>query len=285
MELNLNHLRYFISAAKAGGLGASAKAHNVSQSAISQAIRKLEEALGCELLIHNRNSFKLTKEGDYLVENSEGLFKQIDFLKDQIQSLNNEVAGKVLLSTSSTVAQFLLPSIVKDLKAPYPKLQLHVSVGDVAFIVSEVKSGRAELGIVIDDGHFAGLERKLLKEGSFACITSSEVKASIKKPEFLVTRESPGAEELRQVYKKKFHSEPAIAVEVESWEAIVSMAQMGLGVGFVPEFILDYHAKIKVVPQLEDLGKKIRYKMFVVHKGAHQLSRQAEAFLKVLVEK
>lgn len=285
MELNLNHLRYFISAAKAGGLGASAKAHNVSQSAISQAIRKLEEALGCELLIHNRNSFKLTKEGEYLVENSEGLFKQIDFLKDQIQSLNNEVAGKVLLSTSSTVAQFLLPAIVKDLKAQYPKLQLYVSVGDVAFIVSEVKSGRAELGIVIDDGHFAGLERKLLKEGSFTCITSSEVKASVKKPEFLVTRESPGVEELRQVYKKKFHSEPVIAVEVESWEAIVSMAQMGLGVGFVPEFILDYHSKIKVIPQLEDLGKKIRYKMFVVHKGAHQLSRQTEAFLKVLVEK
>ncbi|WP_413569061.1 LysR family transcriptional regulator [Bdellovibrio sp. HCB117] len=285
MELNLNHLKYFISAAKAGGLGASAKAHNVSQSAISQAIRKLEESLGCDLLIHSRNSFKLTKEGEYLVENSESIFKQIDFLKDQIQSLNSEVAGRVTLATSSTVAQFLLPSLLKDLKTRYPKIQLHVTIGDVAFIVGEVKSGRAELGIVIDDGHFAGLERKLLKEGSFACITSAEIKASFKKPEFLVTRESPGVEELRQVYKKRFHSEPAIGVEVESWEAIVSMAQMGLGVGFIPEFILDYHSKVKVIPQLEELGKKIRYKMYVVHKGAHQLSRQAEAFLEVLPEK
>lgn len=61
--LNLFHLKYFLDAVKHGSISASDETNHISQSAISQAIAKLEEGLGCSLLIHQPKQFKITDEG------------------------------------------------------------------------------------------------------------------------------------------------------------------------------------------------------------------------------
>ncbi|WP_295900650.1 LysR family transcriptional regulator [uncultured Bdellovibrio sp.] len=282
MDLNLTHLRYFVSAAKLGGLAASAKENHVTQSAVSQGIRKLEEALGCDLLIHQKNRFKLTQEGEALLSKAESLFVQVMELKEHLRSTANEISGDVTLATSATIAQFVLPSVIKKARDSHPLLKPVIQIGDVAFILNEVKKGRAELGIVIDDGNVRDVEKKLIQEGVFCCVQSSSQKYSDKAP-FMATRESPGVEELKKIYKKKFSKLPEIAVEVESWEAIIGMVQQGLGVGFVPDLVLSQHQNIKEVAHLAELGQKIKYKTYLIHKGEHQLSRQGKVFYQKLL--
>ncbi|WP_413612682.1 LysR family transcriptional regulator [Bdellovibrio sp. HCB-110] len=283
MDFNLTHLRYFVSAAKLGGLAASAKENHVTQSAVSQAIRKLEEALGCDLLIHQKNRFKLTSEGEALLLRAEGLFLQISELKDHIKTTKAEIGGEVPIATATPIAQFILPKVIGSVKETHSQLQPVIQIGDVPFILNEVKTGRAEIGIVIDDGNIRGVEKKLLHEGYFCCVAESSYRFSEKKMQFLVTRESPGIEELKKAYKKKYASAPEISVAVESWEAIVAMAQYGLGIGFVPELILSHYSNIKEISALADLGKKTKYKTYVIHRGENQLSRQGKVFYQTLL--
>jgi len=63
LDLNLTYLKFFHDAALSGSVSESAKRNFVTQSAISQAISKLEEDLGVSLCQHKKQKFKLTEAG------------------------------------------------------------------------------------------------------------------------------------------------------------------------------------------------------------------------------
>lgn len=279
---NLYHLNYFITAARLGSVAAAAQALNISQPAISQGIRKLEEVFECELLVHSKNRFKITPEGQYLLEKSTEVFSALENIKSDLQGMRGQVTGPLRIATSSSAAQTTLPDMIAKLARKHPEVRPLLSIGTAQDIVNQVKSGRAEIGLVIDDGSIRGVEVKVLYEGSFQCVVSSRVNLANLKHHFIATQERPGVEELKKVYQKKYKTLPMIKIEVETWEAIAEMAKQGLGIGFVPDFIANSWSGLKTVDALNDIGKKTTYQLMLIHSGTHQLSRQAQAFIAVL---
>ena len=79
---NLTFLRYFLSAAQSKSISKAAKENFVSQSAISQAIRKLETALSKQLITHEQNRFQLTADGELLLEKSKEVFTIFSEIED-----------------------------------------------------------------------------------------------------------------------------------------------------------------------------------------------------------
>jgi len=278
---NLYHLQYFITAARLGSVAMAAQTLNVSQPAVSQGIKKLEEVFECELLVHSKNRFKITSQGQYLLDKSSELFGVLDHLKSHLHGMKDQVTGPLRIATSSSAAQSTLPAMITELSRKYPKVRPMLSIGTAQEIVSHVKSGRAELGIVIDDGSVRGVEVMLLHEGCFQCVVSARSSATLKH-EFIATQERPGAEELKKAYLKKFKKVASIKIEVENWEAIAEMASQGLGIGFVPDFIANSWKGIKTLDALSEIGKKTTYQLMLIHSGKHQLSLQARAFIAVL---
>lgn len=276
-EPNLHHLRYLIAAAEHGGLAAAAQKLGVSQPAISQAIRKLEEILDCELLTHSRNRFKLTEEGKLLIEKSKPLLAEMDQIKNSLKGLKLAPEGPLTIATSSAVATFFLPSVLHTLFKEYPKIKPIVKMGSAQEIIQEVRTGRSEIGLLIDDGGLSGLERKLIQKGSFRCIANSKLNTDSSR--FLATHESPGVYELQKAHLKHFNTPATIALEVESWEVIAAMAAQGLGVGFVPDFIADQQPGTRILEKHLGWSQKIEYRLFLLHQGHHQLSRQSKIFL------
>ncbi|UXR65125.1 LysR family transcriptional regulator [Bdellovibrio bacteriovorus] len=279
-EPNIYHLKYFIKAAELGSLAAAAKSLNISQPAISQAIRKLEENLQCELLLHTKNRFKLTEEGRLLLERSRGILSQLEDLKSDLKGRSEIVSGPLTLATSSAVAHYLLPAPLKNLLKTHPSVTPEVHFGSVQEIMQMVRSGKCELGLVIDDSRPTGFEGKLLGEGGFRCIQKST--AVPVQPRFLSTLESPGKTELEKAYKRASGKAALTALTVESWEVIAQMSLLGLGVGFVPDFIAASQPGVKTIEEFSEWAERIRYKIYLIHLGEHQLSKPARLFVKAL---
>ena len=61
LDLNISHLRYFLDSVEHDSLSAAAEKNHVTHSTVSQGIKRLEENLGVELLIHKKRSFVLTQ--------------------------------------------------------------------------------------------------------------------------------------------------------------------------------------------------------------------------------
>ncbi|UOF00638.1 LysR family transcriptional regulator [Bdellovibrio reynosensis] len=280
-EPNLYHLRYFVSAAQLGSVAAAAKAHNVSQPAISQGIRKLEESLECSLMIHTKNRFKLTEEGKLLVQRSGQLFQTLEGIKLDLKGSKAELSGTISIATADTLAQSLLPKSLLKLKQKHPQLGIEIGFSNAAEVLSLVKTGKAELGIVVDDGRIQGVDMSVLHEGSFCCVFAKGIRISHDLG-FIVTQEAPGEMELQKIYKKKFSKPAPIAMKVESWEVIAKYVTLGLGIGFIPDLMLHHWDGIRVIEELQPLAEKQKYRVLLIHRGTHQLSRQAQAFVALL---
>lgn len=285
IQPNLYHIQYFITAARLGSVAAAAQALSVSQPAISQGIKKLEEIFECELLIHSKNRFKITPEGQHLLEKSTEVFGALDTLKQGLKGLKAQISGPLRIATSSSSAQTTLPGLITKFSKLHPEARPMVSIGTALEIVNQVKNGRAEIGIVVDDGSVRGVSVQVLHEGHFQCVMSSRLSAEKLKHHFIATQERPGVEELKKAYQKKYDEDPYIKIEVENWEAIAEMARQGMGIGFIPDMIAASWKGVKPVEDLEDIGKKITYKLMLIHSGEHQLSKQALAFIEIVNSK
>lgn len=280
-EPNLYHLKYFKTAADLGGIAAAAKKLGVSQPAISQAIRKLEEVLQCELMIHTRNRFKLTEEGRLLVKKAADLESFLENLKNDLRGLQSKPAGPLAIATSSSVAFYLLPTLLRKITDRYPKVLPSVQIGNTQEIVAKVKSGECEIGILFDDGSPIALDKKILHRGSFRCLIAEDLSAKSEEG-FLVTRESPGVFELQKAYRKYSSKEATIRMEIENWEVIAEMARLGHGIAFLPDFIASRQTGTKIIASMNVWAQKVDYRLCQVHQGSHQLSNVAHIFIKEL---
>ena len=281
---NLNHLRYFLTAVQLGSHAKAAKFHRVSQPAISLAINKLEESFNVTLVMNLKNRFKLTPEGEKLVLEAPRLMKALEDLRVSLQSQNDTISGELNLASSMGVAPFYLINPLKDFTSKYEDVNFHINLGDVKFIIDQIQTNQAELGVFMEDQTKVPFPKKILHEGNFVAITSKDfISSDDKKTKILITNEAPGIHEFESIVKRKLKDKSFHYHTVESWELIVEMALSGMGVGIVPEFMAkNLLGKGLMHAQLTDAIKTMNYKIAVIHKGEHQLSKEAKLFLDTL---
>ncbi len=283
---NIYHLRYFLDAANLGSVAAAAKKNHVSQSAVSQAIRKLEESMDCSLIGHSKNQFKLTSEGLVALESIKQILDSVTNMKAKLAGAKDEAEGPLTFATLRSLALVLLPDVMSTLQKNYPKIQPILKIGHTKNILEQVIAGEIEVGLVVDNRAISGVHKHVLHEGTFRCVVGSAFADNVKNMGFLVTEEKPGVNELKKTYKERYKkSHVKIAMVVESWEVIARFASAGLGIGMIPDFVAASVPDLKLVEVQHDLAQKIRYKIVLITKKslspnakvlAHELNRETE---------
>src|SRR5438045_176762 len=106
-NLNLNQLKYFFDAATEQSVAKAAKLNFVSQPAVSQAIRKLGESLSAPLLVHGKNRFQLTEEGNLVFKKCQEIFTKVSDMCNDLKSSQHDFTGALRFATSQSVAMTL----------------------------------------------------------------------------------------------------------------------------------------------------------------------------------
>ncbi|CAM3913908.1 Glycine cleavage system transcriptional activator [Vibrio aerogenes CECT 7868] len=120
----LSGLRYFEVSARLGSYTKAARELCVSQAAVSQKIRQLEEALDCKLFVRHKRDMRLTRKGEILFERVNDGFGQIISGLNTIQS--EPVEGPLeVYTTPSFASRWLMPKLWK-FTMRYPKIQVRV---------------------------------------------------------------------------------------------------------------------------------------------------------------
>lgn len=289
-EPNLYHLRYFLDAAALGGVAAAAKKNHVSQSAVSQAIRKLEEAMDCSLLVHSKNQFKLTPEGQLAVQSIQEILGSVAEMRTKVAGAKDEAKGPLPFATLRSLALVILPEVMSSLQKNHPRIQPVLKIGHTKNILEQVLQGEIEVGLVMDNRALSGVHKTILHEGTFRCVVAATHLEKTKDMGFLVTEEKPGVTELRKVYRARHKkSQAPIAMIVESWEVIARFTSAGLGIGVIPDFVLASvpHLQLKEAPP--EISRKIPYKIVLISKKAlsanarvlaHELGRETQRLLR-----
>ncbi len=148
MAVRLELYRIFQEVAESENFSAAAKNLYVSQSAVSQAMKQLEQELQVRLFNRGPRGVTLTADGEVLYEHVRSAMSMLESGESKLaQSLTLE-AGKLTIGASETVtAQYLLPYL-EQFHKQYPSIRLEVTVGRSQKILKELKSGKVDIAFV-----------------------------------------------------------------------------------------------------------------------------------------
>lgn len=270
MTFNLTHLRFFYDAALNGSITLSAKKNSVSQPALSQGIRKLEQDLKVSLLAHEKNRFSLTEEGRIVFEQARAIFNSIDQLQETLESSQKEISGKVVIACTNSLARFFIPDLLLKARKEYPKLNIQFQRGSVKFVEASLE--QVDFGLLLLRKEMTHSEIKIIKEGYFQVYQpkSKEVDGV-----YVDDYKSP---EVKKLIQHAPHLE--LLGELSSWGMVEQFVKKGLGMGFLPDFFeLDKPCTIKPLPLKTPA---IPYKIAAVQSKGKSLTRASKAIIELL---
>lgn len=114
--------------ARARSFSAAGRELGVSRSAISQAVRQLEEQLRVVLFARTTRSVALTDAGRRLVESAGPALGQIEAALTQVSAQPGEVVGRVRLSVPRTAAPFVLDPVLPTFRARHPRVEVEIAI-------------------------------------------------------------------------------------------------------------------------------------------------------------
>lgn len=273
---NLIHLKYFRDAVQFGGISASARKNCVSQSAISQAIVKLEQQLDCKLIDHRPNRFKLTDEGKKLFESSQTIFSAIQRTEE---AFSQDSQGMVEFACTHSFSLALLPFVLKRAQKLYPSLQIKFRLAHAYTIMEWVRKGIVDFGILIDNVDLSAFHCEEIYRGRWHTFVSKKSK-NVKKLSFLLdSEERTETNLLKKSYKTRFGKELPILMEISSWETIANLTGQGLGIGLFPDYLLKRYPNLKPYP--ENL-LSLPYKIYALFARNTVRSKHVQRFLDIL---
>ena len=150
--MNFQQLRSVREAVRQGfNLTAVAEALHTSQPGVSRQIRELEEELGIEIFVRaGKRLTGLTPPGATVLPLVEKLLLDADNLKRAGDDFARADAGTLTIAATHTQARYALPAAVRDFRAAYPQVVLHMHQGSPLQVAQMLLDGSADIGVATE---------------------------------------------------------------------------------------------------------------------------------------
>jgi len=141
----VKQLTYLVALDEHRHFGRAAEQCFISQSAFSVAIRELENLVGVQLVDRTNKSVALTAEGSLFGHRARAVVVEIEAMSDAVENGGEPLSGRLKLGVIPTIAPFILPALLAQLRRAYPKLQLYIREEQTATIYQELLAGELDL--------------------------------------------------------------------------------------------------------------------------------------------
>jgi LysR family hydrogen peroxide-inducible transcriptional activator len=122
--MNLQDLRYFLALAEHQHFGRAASACHVSQPTLSGQIKKVEQELGVMLFERSNKNVTLTPNGESALRHAKDALEAVELLRSVAAKSKDQLAGPLKLGVIPTLAPYLMPFLLRELRSAFPKIRL-----------------------------------------------------------------------------------------------------------------------------------------------------------------
>ncbi len=157
--MNLQQLEYIIAVDTHRHFLKAADSCFVTQATLSMMIKKLEEELDVLIFDRSKQPVIPTEAGYKVITHARRILNEASSLRDAVQIEKGVISGDLRLGIIPTIAPYLIPLFLKDYRAAYPKVNLHITEYTTETIIEKLKSGQIDAGILATP-----LREKTIKE-------------------------------------------------------------------------------------------------------------------------
>jgi DNA-binding transcriptional LysR family regulator len=120
----------------------------MTQPAVTFQIRQLEEHFNTRLFDRTHNRISLTSAGARVFEYADRIFELYDEMEGTVRDMTGDMTGVLVLGASTTLAEYVLPSLLGHFKRQYPDVVIRLKVSNTDAIVAMVEDNEIDLGVV-----------------------------------------------------------------------------------------------------------------------------------------
>lgn len=130
MSESLKDLSLFTTVVERGGFANAAAPLDLTPSAVSKAVARLEERLGARLFTRSTRTIKLTEAGQELYHRAQGILAAVSEAEAVVGNLSQQPQGDLRVSCSDAFATLILVPMLKTFSLEFPDIRVHVIQGD-----------------------------------------------------------------------------------------------------------------------------------------------------------
>ena len=147
-DVNLELYKVFYETAKSGNISKAAEKLFVSQSAVSQSIKQLENKLGGRLFDRNARGVQLTVEGEVLFSYVSHAVTLIENAQAKLSDMQKLRAGEIKIGASDTICSLFLLPLLREFNSKYPDIHISVTNRTTRESISLLKEGAVDISFV-----------------------------------------------------------------------------------------------------------------------------------------
>lgn len=250
MRINteIGELQAFIAVAEKSSFRAAAEGLFISQPALSRRIDKLERDLKCQLLERTTRRVSLTDAGRQFLFHAQAVIDELERAYQGLEARSLARSGKVTIACVPSVANHLLPSVLKDFSLTHPTVRIKVIDESAQTVLDSVREGIADFGL-----SFLGTQEAEL---DFTAIRAERYVVVVPKSHALARRKTvawrqfeneplvsvSGTSGNRLLIDSAFaktRKRPTIQYEINHVTGAINLVSAGLGIAIIPGLALD----------------------------------------------
>jgi DNA-binding transcriptional LysR family regulator len=252
--LNVPRLRVLSEVVGRGSFSAAAQALSYTQSAVSQAIARLEAEAGTTLVIRDRGGVKPTAAGATLLEHADAIFAQIEAAEADLEAVLGVRRGRLRMASFPSAGATLMPLAIASLRERHPDVALTLAEGEPEEIAPRLRGGEFDLALLFEfpgvrEPAGAGLRTvSLLEDPMHVALPSAHPLAGkpalrladLREEDWVQTSaSSPCARHvIRSCVAAGF--EPNVTFESDDYETVQGLVAAGVGVALIPRLALTH---------------------------------------------
>ncbi|TLD69151.1 LysR family transcriptional regulator [Phragmitibacter flavus] len=183
--MQLLTLKIFCDLVETKSFSQSALRNKITQSAVSQQIRSLEDKFGVVFFERGRRKFSITPEGQLFDRAARSILDSYEQIGPRLHQLKNVVSGPLRISTAYSIGLHGLPDILRSFRETHSNVDVQVQYRRSHTVYEDVQQGRADLGLVSFPSRSKGVIADVFDEDEMVLICSPNHPLALKKKVFI----------------------------------------------------------------------------------------------------
>lgn len=289
--MHIETLKVFCDLAETGSFSLAASKNFITQSAVSQQVRSLEDRYGRELVERSKGHIRLTQAGQVLYQAGKDIVQKYREIEDSLQTLSRSVAGTVRVATVYSVGLYELSAPLKRYLQTFPDVTVHLEYTRANKIYEEVSHSDVDLGIVAYPSKRPQILVTPFREDRLVLICApqhpfaqmSRIPFKKLQGEKFVGFERDVA--TRRALDRTFRQygvKVRYVMEVDNIDTIKRIVEIGSGVSIVPEPSIEQEIKNDTLRAIQFADEVLMRPLGIISKRGRRFTPAAQEFIDLL---
>ncbi|MCI8617227.1 MAG: LysR family transcriptional regulator [Clostridia bacterium] len=266
MNINLELYKIFYVVAKYNHMTKASEELHISQPAISQSIKKLEEQLGGTLFLRSNKGMELTEEGKMFYEYVKSALELINNAENEFTSFKDLSKGEIKIGCSTTLTKLVLIDSLKNFHSAYPNINVNITNDLTSNLINDLKLGKLDF-VIFNESNVkeTNLNLQKIKELQQGFVYnpsfySDDIKNfnDLNNYPLILQKEESNSRKLLNYISSENGVKLIPKIEVVSQDLITEFVNIGFGIGFViidlAKRKFDYLKELKINKKIPNIN-------------------------------